>query len=394
VSDIPNCSEAARRVLTVALKLEAGDKIVVFADETAVATAEAFLVAAGELGLRAHLRYVSIDEQTRYLSAWQDALSHTDIELLNGSRAILTCLTDNAECSHFRQVLIDQSVADDRKVGHMPGINERILGEALNVDYERAADLCDDLALILALGRTAELTTFARGGSEKSVEGTLRLDLGGIERPSIVSSGVIPSGTWGNLPGGETFIAPLENRTSGTFVLTGSFDGYVLPPNEFIQLEFDNGCLVSFDGIGEAKRQFAKQLRSWEETDHLNYSNLAELGIGINEQIRTLTGRALLDEKCSETVHIAIGANHGYGGTIQSNVHQDLVTWQPCLSVDGQSILTKGTHSYDRSYWRENIDKVDPDGDLDEETLISRSATIRCEHSNDDKLRVRRAVSR
>jgi hypothetical protein len=125
----------------------------------------------------------------------------------------------------------------------------------------------------------------------------------------------------------------------------------------------------------------------------LNYSNFAELGIGINEQIRTLTGRALLDEKCSETIHVAIGANHGYGGTVKSGVHEDFVTWRPSLLVDGQSVIEGGKRSYSRDFWRENIQSVTSDKDLGPSVLLGRSASIRCEDTNDGTLKVRRAVS-
>ncbi|AOV08728.1 hypothetical protein BI350_15055 [Sporosarcina ureilytica] len=49
---------------------------------------------------------------------------------------------------------------------------------------------------------------------------------------------------------------------------------------------------------------------------------VCELGIGTNHAAR-LTGNILEDEKAYETVNIAFGSNHTFGGHIQTNVHID-----------------------------------------------------------------------
>jgi hypothetical protein len=44
-------------------------------------------------------------------------------------------------------------------------------------------------------------------------------------------------------------------------------------------------------------------------------TNLAELGVGTNEQAR-LTGNVLEDEKILGTIHVAFGASAAIGGTV------------------------------------------------------------------------------
>jgi leucyl aminopeptidase (aminopeptidase T) len=382
---------AACRVLEAALKLRSGERCVVFFDESAEDVAELLSAAAHESGLHLHLARIEIADQKSYTSNRDDLLA--DLEFLGGSQAVLTCLTDDIECSHFRQTLVNRCVADDRKVGHMPGVSKQILAEALNIDYERAEQECDDLAVILSVGRSAVLTTSAFTPLAGTVHGCLTFDLGGINRPSIVSSGVVPAGTWGNLPGGETFIAPIEGSANGTFIITGSFENRVLHPGEYVRLHFEDGCLKSIDGSDGIDEEFAALLEKWRISDPLNYSNLAELGIGVNEGIKALTGRALLDEKCSDTIHIALGANYGYGGTVRSNVHKDLITWHPTLTVDTHTVIAGGKRTYESAIWRENLESVEPATTFDSKTLIGRSAVIRGDTTDDGRLKVRRAVS-
>jgi len=66
----------------------------------------------------------------------------------------------------------------------------------------------------------------------------------------VVSTGIIESDTWGNLPGGETFIAPVEGTATGEYLLNGSFTGHVLRDDQPLVLRFDAGRLAGVDGTG------------------------------------------------------------------------------------------------------------------------------------------------
>ena len=57
---------------------------------------------------------------------------------------------------------------------------------------------------------------------------------------------------------------------------------------------------------------------------------LAELGIGTNHAARII-GNILEDEKAYNTIHVAFGSNHTFGGTIKTNVHIDCVTKDPLV---------------------------------------------------------------
>jgi hypothetical protein len=81
--------------------------------------------------------------------------------------------------------------------------------------------------------------------------------------------------------------------------------------------------------------------------DDKSWRTIAELGIGVNPNIKHVTGVQLIDEKMYGTLHIAIGHNLGYGGrTNFPSVHCDMTTLKPLLIIDGMTILEDGQHVY------------------------------------------------
>ena len=54
-------------------------------------------------------------------------------------------------------------------------------------------------------------------------------------------------------------------------------------------------------------------------------SVVCELGFGMNPNVKDLCGYTVLDEKMAGTFHIALGANHMFGGENKASLHLDLV---------------------------------------------------------------------
>jgi leucyl aminopeptidase (aminopeptidase T) len=50
----------------------------------------------------------------------------------------------------------------------------------------------------------------------------------------------------------------------------------------------------------------------------------------------------LEDEKILGTIHVALGDNHSFGGTIRVPSHQDGIVLSPTVEVDGRRILDDG----------------------------------------------------
>ena len=58
----------------------------------------------------------------------------------------------------------------------------------------------------------------------------------------------------------------------------------------------------------------------------------AELGIGTNDRA-TRPDNILEAEKILGTIHIALGDNSGFGGTVSTPYHEDYVFYQPTLTA-------------------------------------------------------------
>lgn len=384
--------EGARKVLTECISLKTGDVLALFWDETTSDTAQMFLEVARNLGLNVRPRCVTLEEQTTFSP--NEGLSLEDREALDSARGIITCLSNQVAGTAYRTELVRVGTNGGKRFGHMPGANLSVLAHAVNIDYVEASSRCDDLALALTLGQSVRLETYVPGVSgspERPFE--LNFQIGGLLRSPITSTGIIPLGTWGNLPGGETFIAPIEDTASGVFVLNGAFKNYVIEPPGYLRLHFEKGRLVRVDGTPEEEAAFNAILDYARSHGDSFYDSLAELGIGVNRGIKELTGNALFDEKCYGTAHIAIGDSSRYGGLYSSRIHEDLISRRPSLWIDDKVILNRGQNAFEPTQWRERLDEpaltCDP---LRPECVITRTI-IAAEKGAYGKLCVRRSVS-
>ena len=119
----------------------------------------------------------------------------------------------------------------------------------------------------------------------------------------------------GDLPCGEVYIAPLETKTQGS----------VFFPQ--IHLEdigvFKDVILYIQDGklSGSSCPDIEQFLQSLAPEDTV----ICELGFGMNPNVTELCGYPLLDEKRNGSFHIAIGANHMFGGENPAGIHMDFV---------------------------------------------------------------------
>lgn len=118
----------------------------------------------------------------------------------------------------------------------------------------------------------------------------------------------------GDLPCGEIYIAPVEDKTQGTvyfeaFYLDGAKYGHVL-------LHIKDGR-ISGSNRPEITAFFEKQPPESRV--------VCELGFGMNPNVTDLCGYTVLDEKMCDTFHIAVGANNMFGGTNAASDHIDFV---------------------------------------------------------------------
>lgn len=372
--DISLAREGARKVLADCLELRHGNRVSIFYDDETINPASLLIEEANRLGLLVTERFVPVKHQLTYVQS--TGLCERCRTALNNAAAVITCLSANTQTTPYRRELLRRGPNGNTKVGHIPGASLFVLASAINVDYEHAVYRCEDLAMALAVGEHATLTTYVMGPDDEPIESyEMHLELGGFKRMPVVSTGVIPSGTWGNLPGGETFIAPLEDLAHGEIAINGAFKDHVLAHDEALVLRFEAGRLVGQPrGAAPVIRDFEILLARGRTNGDQHYNHLAELGIGVNLGVKALTGNSLFDEKCAGTVHIALGDSSGFGGKYRSEIHEDLISRLPSLSVDNKPILDHGNDVFREDDWYEDIDSFPVNELITNSVRVTRSA--------------------
>lgn len=195
----------------------------------------------------------------------------------------------------------------------MPGITEDMfLHGAMSADYSKVEAETMEMTGKLTEAKTVTIRTGKNYELVIPVQG----------RDGVPSTGVFRKpGASGNLPSGEAYIAPPEGEAEGTIEINGSIAGIGLLEHPVV-LTIEKGRLVNATGTD------GETLLTLLGDGDGRY--LCELGIGTNHAAR-LTGNILEDEKAYNTIHIAFGSNHTFGGTIKTNVHIDCVTKNPTV---------------------------------------------------------------
>ncbi len=131
-------------------------------------------------------------------------------------------------------------------------------------------------------------------------------------------------GSFGNLPAGEAYLAPLEGKSHGTMVIEWGPTRKLDAP---LRLTVENGVVVLIEGSDPQRDRLEAKF-----VENVNCRNIAELGIGTNDKA-SRPDNVLEAEKILGTIHIALGDNSGFGGTVSAPFHEDYVFYQPTLTA-------------------------------------------------------------
>jgi hypothetical protein len=149
----------------------------------------------------------------------------------------------------------------------------------------------------------------------------LAVQIGGWDYPPEISDGIISDGAWGNVPPGEVYVVPQGGE--GVVAVNGSLPGRVLASGEELTLVFRAGWLHEMrPKIGPAVRHLQEtQISHAQGRGDREWSNLAEIGFGLNPAVHELTGVPLVDGKKANTLHVALGHSACLGGNVDSVIH-------------------------------------------------------------------------
>ena len=131
-------------------------------------------------------------------------------------------------------------------------------------------------------------------------------------------------GSFGNLPAGEAYLAPLEGESHGVMVVEWGPTSKLENP---LTLTVADGRITRIDGNDPLRASLEAR---FAENDACR--NLAELGIGTNDKA-SRPDNVLEAEKIMGTIHLALGDNTGFGGIVAAPFHEDYVFYQPTVTL-------------------------------------------------------------
>jgi leucyl aminopeptidase (aminopeptidase T) len=214
--------------------------------------------------------------------------------------------------TRFRALLTDIC---GTRYASMPLFEERMFYESMNVDWDLIAERSLKLKSLLDEGE--ETVIVSNNGTN--------LNLYIKDRFSFADTGILRTkGAFGNLPAGETFIAPVEGKSYGTLVLEWA---PLRKLNSPLTLHIKDGRVVDIIGDDPYRKILMDKL-----SKNVNCSNIAELGIGTNDKANK-PDNILESEKILGTVHIALGDNSTFGGNVKVPFHQDYILFEPTLKL-------------------------------------------------------------
>jgi leucyl aminopeptidase (aminopeptidase T) len=212
------------------------------------------------------------------------------------------------------------------RVATLPGVTEEIMVRCMNADYQAIA--ARTLRLCELLEQTKVVRVLAPGGTD------ITLPIAG--RPAHASSGLFrQKGQWGNLPTGESYVAPIEGGSSGIVVVDGSMAGIGLVEQP-IRIVVREGYADEITGGPQAAR-----LIELLDAHGRDARNVAEFGIGTNDKA-VLSGKIIEDEKVMGTIHIAWGDNKSMGGSVGVASHLDGLVKRPTVWFDQELVINEG----------------------------------------------------
>jgi aminopeptidase len=227
------------------------------------------------------------------------------------AQVIIALSNNSTSHTNFRTL----ANAAGARFASLPHFDPDMFFTSMLVDWNVLSDRTRKLAEIIHAAVTIRITT--PNGTD--------ITLGKEGRPAKPDDGILTEpGSFGNLPAGEVFLAPLEGTARGKLVLEYAPMRRLETP---LELVVRDGVVAEIVGDEPYREKLEKKFA--ESADN---RNIAELGIGTNDKA-TRPDNILETEKILGTIHIALGDNRGFGGTVSTPFHEDYIFYTPTLTA-------------------------------------------------------------
>jgi leucyl aminopeptidase (aminopeptidase T) len=235
---------------------------------------------------------------------------------------IIIALSNNSTShTNFRKLACHAGA----RFASLPHFDPEMFGSSMTVDWHALADRT--ARLVKAVNRAewvhvecpngTAMHICKKGRHAKGDDGLLTAD-----------------GAFGNLPAGEAYLAPLEGESHGVMVIEWGPTAKLESP---LTITIAEGKVLRIDGDDPLRQRLEAKF-----AENPNCRNLAELGIGTNDKA-SRPDNVLEAEKILGTIHLALGDNTGFGGTVAAPFHEDYVFYQPTVTLimadDSQEVI-------------------------------------------------------
>jgi leucyl aminopeptidase (aminopeptidase T) len=134
---------------------------------------------------------------------------------------------------------------------------------------------------------------------------------------------------------GEVSQMPRAGSAEGVLVVDGPIAHIGLPDSP-ITIVVSSGRVTRVEGECAQAAELRRIVETIPDAD-----NIAEIGIGLNPMCRR-NGDFEEEKKARGLVHVAIGDNIFYGGSVECPVHMDMVLYAPTVHFDGRLVVDAG----------------------------------------------------
>ena len=324
----PELSPGAHNAVFVCLKVQPEEKVTLITDEACQEIAASLVAELNACGCR-HQDFVLEELAPRPL------LDMPQVILDDMATSQVSIFAVHAQMNELKTRMQMCNLVNEKKLrhAHMVNIEKKIMLEGMRADFQKVDELT--LRVMNIVNRAKRIRATTPAGTDITADLTQNYKW-------IKTSGIISRDKWGNLPGGETFTAPLE--VNGRFVVDGVVGDYLcakygdLGGAPLTLTVKENRLTEALSTNKELEQEF------WQYTHRDgNSDRVGEFAIGTNLALTHVVGNILQDEKIPG-VHMAFGDPYGAhtGAPWTSTTHIDVVGQHFDIWADDVQIMSGG----------------------------------------------------